>query len=64
MKMSYLKKQDTFNSTKSNGNNNNQFIYNERASFGMEDDVSDVMEENIRESDIDVSEKNQKISII
>ena len=32
--------------------------------FEISDNVSDVMEENIRESDFDVIDKNQKISII
>jgi len=34
------------------------------ATFEISDNVSDVMEENIRESDFDVIDKNQKISII
>ena len=39
-------------------------IRNQRSSFTYDEEVSEVMEENIRESDFDVNDKNQKLSII
>ncbi|CDW79226.1 UNKNOWN [Stylonychia lemnae] len=47
---------------KQNTNNKNKF--QRLPTFEISDNVSDIMEENIRESDFDVIEKNEKISII